>query len=353
MNPELYLADLEAKPAALADLAETLASRRPLRGAARRCPTGAVPGHGQLPLRRRRGRAAPARRGHRRLRRVRLGRGRPTRAGPETLVVPISATGGSRETLDAVARYAGGPSFVAALTNTPGSALTEAADLVVPMHAGEERGGVVLPYVPAHARPAARAGVPPHRATGATCPAWYGGPPRRRPTCSTAGTSGCRWRWNCSTARTGSTRSRPAERLSSAEQSALMFREGPRRPADACETGDWAHVDVYLTKTLDYRALLFPGSRYDEQAMDWVRQRGSTVVTVGGRRQGRHGRHPLRARRRRGRGPAHRDAGGGAGRRLLVVGRVLTGAPDAAGHRTRPGVRRGSGVSGYRTRIGR
>jgi hypothetical protein len=41
-------------------------------------------------------------------------------------------------------------------------------------------------------------------------------------------------------------------------------------------------VDVYLTKTLDYRALLFPGSRYDEQAMDWVRQRGSTVITVGG-----------------------------------------------------------------------
>jgi len=74
----------------------------------------------------------------------------------------------------------------------------------------------------------------------------------------------------------------PAERLSSAEQSALMLREGPRRPADACESGDWSHVDVYLTKTLDYRALLFPGSRYDEQAMDWVRQRGSTVVTVGG-----------------------------------------------------------------------
>ena len=75
----------------------------------------------------------------------------------------------------------------------------------------------------------------------------------------------------------------PAERLSSAEQSALMFREGPRRAATQCETGDWSHVDVYLTKTLDYRAILFPGSPYDDQAMEWIRERGSTVFTVGGK----------------------------------------------------------------------
>jgi hypothetical protein len=60
-----------------------------------------------------------------------------------------------------------------------------------------------------------------------------------------------------------------------------MVREGPRRAATACETGDWAHVDVYLTRTLDYRALLFPGSRYDGQAMEWIRERGSTVLAVG------------------------------------------------------------------------
>ena len=41
------------------------------------------------------------------------------------------------------------------------------------------------------------------------------------------------------------------------------------------------HVDVYLTKTLDYRALLFPGSRYDAQAMEWLINRGSTVLAVG------------------------------------------------------------------------
>jgi hypothetical protein len=73
----------------------------------------------------------------------------------------------------------------------------------------------------------------------------------------------------------------PAARWSSAAQSALLVREGPRRPATGCETGDWPHVDVYLTKTLDYRALLLTGSPWDDQALDWLRTRGSTVVAVG------------------------------------------------------------------------
>ena len=67
------------------------------------------------------------------------------------------------------------------------------------------------------------------------------------------------------------------ERFSGAEQGALMVREGPRRPAVGCETGDWAHVDVYLTKTLDYRAILFAGSRWDAQALDWLARRAATV----------------------------------------------------------------------------
>ncbi|MEY2580856.1 MAG: hypothetical protein QOE09_705 [Ilumatobacteraceae bacterium] len=73
----------------------------------------------------------------------------------------------------------------------------------------------------------------------------------------------------------------PAERLGSALQGALMVREGPRRGADGCETGDWNHVDVYLTKTVDYRALLFSGSRFDGDALSWMIDRGSHVVTIG------------------------------------------------------------------------
>jgi hypothetical protein len=73
----------------------------------------------------------------------------------------------------------------------------------------------------------------------------------------------------------------PARRISSAYQSALMLREGPRLQAYGCETGDWSHVDVYLTKTTDYRMLLLGGSRWEPQLIDWVTQRGSTVVAVG------------------------------------------------------------------------
>jgi glucosamine--fructose-6-phosphate aminotransferase (isomerizing) len=60
-----------------------------------------------------------------------------------------------------------------------------------------------------------------------------------------------------------------------------MLREGPRLAATGCETGDWSHVDVYLTKTLDYRLLIFPGSRWDDALLRWTTERGSTVVAVG------------------------------------------------------------------------
>jgi fructoselysine-6-P-deglycase FrlB-like protein len=73
----------------------------------------------------------------------------------------------------------------------------------------------------------------------------------------------------------------PARRLSSALQSALMLREGPRLPAYACETGDWSHVDVYLTKTTDYRLVLLAGSRWEDELLGWVGERGSTLVAVG------------------------------------------------------------------------
>ena len=78
----------------------------------------------------------------------------------------------------------------------------------------------------------------------------------------------------------------PFRRLGNASQSALMFREGPRRPAVASETGEWSHVDVYLTKTQDYRMLLLPGSRYESELMRWTRERGSTVVSIGADTEG-------------------------------------------------------------------
>jgi hypothetical protein len=51
--------------------------------------------------------------------------------------------------------------------------------------------------------------------------------------------------------------------------------------ADAAETGDWLHVDVYLTKPLDYRAVLFTGSRFDGEVRRWIDERGGRALLVG------------------------------------------------------------------------
>ena len=200
-------------------------------------------------------------------------------AGPGTLAIAISANGESRETLAAVERHAR-RSTVVAITNRPASTIATMADHVVDMAAGEEVGGVacrtfqhtglLLRALEARltGRPADVAGL---------C---------RRVAAATADLLDRRPAWLPETAAMldgpdGVYALAPAERLSSAEQSALMVREGPRRPADACETGDWSHVDVYLTRTLDYRALLYPGSPWDRQAMEWMTSRRSTVVAVG------------------------------------------------------------------------
>lgn len=219
----------------------------------------------------------------------------------ETIVIGISATGGSIETLDALDRLTGEvgpggndrekvgrgqaePAHVVALTNSPGSAITERATHTIEMHAGTEEGGVACRTyrhtlavlmalverlsdgvatnrrtVMALRRAAAATDYLLHRSD-----AWL--PEVLDALASPDGT------WVLA----------PSARLASAHQGALMIREGPRRRADACETGDWSHIDVYLTKTLDYRALVHAGSRYDAAAAEWLTQRRSTVVAVGG-----------------------------------------------------------------------
>lgn len=279
MNPESYLADLEAKPAALTTLAAALEEADPFAGLPEDVRRVLFLGMGSS--RYAAGVAAL------RLRAAGVdawadyaSAAATYPAAPGTLVVSISATGGSRETLDAAARYAGSAAFTAALTNRPCSAVTEGADLVVPMHAGEEKGGVSCRTFQ-HTLALLLALEARLTGAGRDLPGLV-----RRAAQASADLLERRDAWlpralELLDGPHGVYAIAPAERLSSAEQSALMVREGPRRPADACETGDWAHVDVYLTKTLDYRALLFPGSRYDAQAMEWVRERGSTVLAVG------------------------------------------------------------------------
>jgi glucosamine--fructose-6-phosphate aminotransferase (isomerizing) len=200
-------------------------------------------------------------------------------ASPDLLVVAISASGASLETLSAVERHVG-TSAVVALTNVESSPLGDRIGTTVPMVAGQERGGVAcrsfrhtvgaLLALEQRLTGGPDVAVILRRATAATAylldraDAWL--PPVLDTLASTHGT------WFLA----------PVERISSAQQGALMVREGPRRRADACETGDWSHVDVYLTATLDYRAVVFAGSRHEAAASHWMTERRSSVVAVGG-----------------------------------------------------------------------
>ncbi len=198
----------------------------------------------------------------------------------ETVVVAVSASGDSRETVFAAQQYAGRCPVVL-LTNAPRApAGTVAADAVVPMLAGEETGGVACrSYLHTLALLLALE----ERLTGAGSAL----PARLRDAAEASADLLARrtdWLPDLSELLLGPDGTQmvaPARRLSSAQQAALMLREGPRRQAVASETGDWSHVDVYLTKTTDYRLLLFAGSRWEDELLRWTAERGSTVVAVG------------------------------------------------------------------------
>ena len=201
--------------------------------------------------------------------------------GAGTLVVATSASGGSVETLDALTRLPAGTRTVA-VTNTPDSAITAACDAVVELRAETEIGGVacrsfqhtlaLLLALECHL-------------TGTDLTALAD-------TVSAAAQASAHlidtesdWRPAVSELLIGPQGihlAAPAHRFCSAQQGALMFREGPRLPAVGCETGDWSHVDVYLTKTTDYRLLTFAGSAWEHQLAEWTTARNSTVVGVGG-----------------------------------------------------------------------
>ena len=280
MDPTAFLADLEAKPAALRSLADGLDAVDPWAQAARpervvligmgssRYAAGVAATRLRVD-----GIDAVAEYGS-------LEAGTP--GGPGTLAVGISASGGTEETLTALGRHRAAGSALVALTNVPGSAVSDGADLVVDMAAGEEVGGVACR---SFQHTLALLLVLEARLTGRSVPAvadWV-----RAAADATEDLLARRERWldpACALLAEGPATFAiaPAERLSSAEQGALMLREGPRRAADACESGDWLHVDVYLTKPLDYRAIMFAGSRFDAAIMDWMRERDGRVLAVGG-----------------------------------------------------------------------
>lgn len=279
MNPEKFLSDLEAKPEALAGLAATLTSSDPWR------ETGVVDSSHLVFLGMGSSHYANS-----------VAAARLREAGVDavaelassdllprprksTIVVAVSASGGSKETLAAVERYRG-KAPVVAVTNNEDSEIARLARHTVLMHAGEETGGVacrtfqhtIALNLALEQRIVGGSSLIPTIAKAAEA---SGDLLDRRP------------EWlgefvDAALGPHGTAFVAPNRRLSSAHQAALMLREGPRRPAVGCETGDWSHVDVYLTKTTDYRMVLFEGSRWEPELLTWVRERGSTLVAVGG-----------------------------------------------------------------------
>lgn len=278
MDPALFLADLERTPETLDALADHLAAVRPFAGRLDVSERILLLGMGSSAY------AAGVSAARLRHRDVDAAAELASNdllppASQRLSVIAISASGASPETVEAVARYRGRAQVVA-LTNVDGSPLAAAADLVVPMLAGPEPGGVACRSYH-HTLALLLALEAEAVGTAMDLPAVV-----RQAAEAAADLLDRRGDWLPEVARlldgpTGVYVSAPARRFASAQQSALMVREGPRRPSTACETGDWNHVDVYLTSSLDYRLLLLAGARADAELLGWTTSRSSTVVAVG------------------------------------------------------------------------
>ncbi len=190
----------------------------------------------------------------------------------ELAVLAISASGRTPEVVETARRHHGtGP--VIAVTNQPDSALAAAADVVLPLHAGEEVAGIsTLTY----------------RATLALLGVLSGALrlDTARSLSERLGALGSGLGGSIDAAAVlfdGAASidvlAEPAI-LGVAEQAALLLREAPRLAAHAAETGDWLHTEVYLALP-GHRAMVFAGSPADDEVAATITRRGGQIVAVG------------------------------------------------------------------------
>jgi fructoselysine-6-P-deglycase FrlB-like protein len=195
--------------------------------------------------------------------------------------VAISASGGTRDVVEAARRHLG-MSRVIAVTNREDSALAQSADVVLPLFAGEERSGV-----------ATRSFRATLAVLGLLADCWLTEPAFGTVSACVDALSlvlGSKDRWLAEACdRLDGARAidvlADATDLGLAEQAALMLREGPRLPAVVYETTDWLHTGVYLAFP-GHRALLFAGSAADREVVRTIRGRGGDTVVVGPRIDG-------------------------------------------------------------------
>lgn len=195
----------------------------------------------------------------------------PARPTGDQVLVAISASGRTREVIDAAETHRG-RSIVVAVTNVEASPLAAVADIVIPLHAGEETSGIACRTF---------------RATVAALALLTGiaEPDGLRPAVDALRSrieAGAAWLSPMVDALDGAPSIdvlADGSLLGLAEQAALMLREAPRLPAHAAETGDWLHTGVYLALP-GHRALLFPGSAADAEVLATIRRRDGEVASI-------------------------------------------------------------------------
>jgi glutamine---fructose-6-phosphate transaminase (isomerizing) len=205
----------------------------------------------------------------------------PTPPAEERVFVAISASGRTRETVEAARRFRVGGRVIA-VTNEIDSPLTAESDLVLPLMAGREGAGIatrtfratmaVLAMLvgrwsrgtagPGHTPASLRSTVDSLRAVMAGREAWL---PDAADLFHRAGAIDAL-----------------GDEADAAlvHQAALMLREGPRLPAVGHDTADWLHTAVYVALP-GHRALLFTGSASDAEVVATIARRGGQTIVVG------------------------------------------------------------------------
>lgn len=201
--------------------------------------------------------------------------GSPTPAAAGLVVFAVSASGATREVVDAAARHRG-TSLVVAVTNRPDSALAAGADVVLPLLAGEERAGVACRTYAATLAVLALA-----TSVAADVPAPDLGPAVHAAASLREGRSA--WVAVAADVLDGADEIHvigDGGRPGTLEQAALVLREAPRLAALPIDAGDWLHTAVY-TMLPRGRALVFTGTPYDAEIAATIRGRGGELVAVG------------------------------------------------------------------------
>jgi len=189
-----------------------------------------------------------------------------TPSADDLVLFAISASGRTREVLDAAAAHQG-RSLVIAVTNDPASALAETADAVLPLRAGVEASGIAgRSFRATIAALALATGIAEDSTLRPAVDAIAG----RLATADA-------WAPPIVAALDGAPAIdvlADAALIGLAEQAALMLREAPRSPAHAFDTADWLHTGVYLAWA-GHQILALAGGPVDDEVAATLARRGA------------------------------------------------------------------------------